>query len=149
MAGIPCVMYELPYLTLCKGNRGILSVPQRDTKAAADALIRLLKDDALCERYGKEARAHIEEVAQFDFKGKWREIFESLEYEHSLSVTPEQKLMMDTLISHHDIGLQSVKVSILPEKLTNIIKGNETLKKAGKRIVPYGMRPVIKKLLGM
>ena len=149
MAGIPCVMYELPYLTLSKGNRGILPVPQRDTKAAADALIRLLKDDALCERYGKEARAHIEEIAQFDFKGKWREIFESLEHEHSLSVTPEQKLMMDTLISHHDIGLQSVKVSIFPKKLTKMIKGSTTLKKAGKRIVPYGMRLLIKKLLGM
>ena len=149
MAGIPCVMYELSYLTLCEGNRGILPVPQRDTKAAADALIRLLKDDALCERYGKEARAHIEEIAQFDFKGKWREIFESLEHEHSLSVTPEQKLMMDTLISHHDIGLQSVKVSIFPKKLTKIIKGSTTLEKAGKRIIPYGMRPLIKKLLGM
>lgn len=70
----------------------IFTVPQRDTKAAADALIRLLKDDVLCERYGKEARAHIEEVSQFDFKGKWCEIFESLEREHTLSVTPEQKL---------------------------------------------------------
>ena len=149
MAGIPCVMYELPYLTLCKGNRGILAVPQGDTKAAADALIRLLKDDVLCERYGKEARAHIEEIAQFDFKGKWCEIFESLEHEHTISVTPGQKLMMDILISHHDIGLQSVKVSILPEKLMKIIKGNEILKKAGKSVIPRGMRPAIKKLLGM
>ena len=122
MAGIPCVMYELPYLTLCKGNRGILSVPQRDTKAAADALIRLLKDNALCERYGKEARAHIEEIAQFDFKGKWREIFESLEHEHSFSVTPEQKLMMETLIFHHDIGLQSVRDSRFKNKLRRKIE---------------------------
>ena len=122
MAGIPCVMYELPYLTLCKGNRGILSVPQRDMKAAADALIRLLKDDALCERCGKEARAHIKEVAQFDFKGKWREIFESLEHEHALSVTPEQKLMMDTLISHHEVGLQSVRDSRFKNKLRRKIK---------------------------
>ena len=57
--------------------------------------------------------------------------------------------MMDTLISHHDIGLQSVKIAIVSEKLTKIIKENEMMKKAGKRIIPYGMRPAIKKLLGM
>ena len=98
MAGIPCVMYELPYLTLCEGNRGILPVPQHDTKAAAKAIIRLLKDDAFCEQCGKEGRAHIEELAQFDFQKKWREIFESVEAGHKDSVALAEKRMMDMLV---------------------------------------------------
>ena len=39
MAGLPCVMYELPYLTLTQGDRGIISVRQRDTVSAANAVI--------------------------------------------------------------------------------------------------------------
>ncbi len=101
MAGLPCVMYELPYLTLCEGNRGIIPVPQRDTKAAAKAIIRLLKDDELCERYGKEARAHIEELAQFDFRKKWREIFESVEAGHKDTAATAEKRMMDMLIGEY------------------------------------------------
>ncbi len=98
MAGLPCVMYELPYLTLCEGNRGIIPVPQRDTKAAAKAIIRLLKDDELCERYGKEARAHIEELAQFDFQGKWYEIFESVESGYRDTMILAEKRMIDMLV---------------------------------------------------
>ena len=101
MAGIPCVMYELPYLTLCEGNRGILPVPQHDTKAAAKAIIRLLQDDAFCEQCGKEARAHIEELAQFDFQKKWREIFESVETGHADNVSPDEKRMMDMLVGEY------------------------------------------------
>ncbi len=101
MAGLPCVMYELPYLTLCEGNRGILAVPQHDTKAAAKAIIRLLQDDAFCEQCGKEARAHIEELAQFDFQKKWRDIFESVEKGHSETVTETEKRMMDMLVGEY------------------------------------------------
>ena len=101
MAGIPCVMYELPYLTLCEGNRGILPVPQHDTKAAAKAIIRLLQGDAFCEQCGKEARAHIEELAQFDFQKKWREIFESVETGHADNVSPDEKRMMDMLVGEY------------------------------------------------
>ena len=100
-AGLPCVMYELPYLTLCEGNRGILPVSQHDTKAAAKAIIRLLKDDAFCEQCGKEARAHIEELAQFDFQKKWREIFESVEAGHADNVSPDEKRMMDMLVGEY------------------------------------------------
>ena len=34
--GLPVVMYDLPYLTLTKGNRGVVSVPQKDVARAAD-----------------------------------------------------------------------------------------------------------------
>ena len=109
MAGIPCVMYELPYLTLCKGNRGLIPVPQRDTKAAAQAIIRLLQDDALCAQYGHDARAHIEELAQSGLHKKWRQIFESVEHTHAPVVSKAERLMMETLIAYHGKSLQNEK----------------------------------------
>lgn len=101
MWGLPCVMYELPYLTLCEGNRGILPVPQCDTKAAAKAIVHLLKDDAFCEQCGNEARAHIEELAQFDFQKKWREVFKTVEEGYQECVSPAEKRMMDMLIREY------------------------------------------------
>ena len=125
LAGLPCVMYELPYLTLCKENRGLLPVPQRDTRAAARAIIKLLTDDELCAQMGRDARAHIEELARFDFKGKWHQIFTSVEQTHEPLVPAADALMMDTLINHQMKGLQKVRetknaeISSLQQDLSN------------------------------
>ncbi len=124
MAALPCVMYELPYLTLCEGNRGILPVPQRDTKAASKAIIHLLQDDELCEHYGKEARAHIEELASFDFQKKWREIFESVENGSSKNVTKAEKYMMDMLVGEYmKENDRATKVEFELEKQRSQAKG--------------------------
>lgn len=120
MWSLPCVMYELPYLTLCEGNRGILPVPQRDTKAAAKAIVRLLKDDAFCEQCGKEARAHIKELAQFDFQKKWREVFKSVEEGYKECVSPAEKRMMDMFLEEY-MKEQSKAAQV--QELRNIRRG--------------------------
>lgn len=109
IAGIPCVMYEMPYMILCEGNRGIIAVPQRDTKAAAQALVKLLQNDTLCAQYGRDARKHIEELANFDFKKNWREIFESVEHMHEFTVSNTDRLMVKILLSEHDTVRQKEK----------------------------------------
>lgn len=76
--GIPCVMYELPHLTLTKGNRGIIAVPQGDDVAAARAIVGLLDDDAERRRLGQEAFEHIRELATFDHRVLWMRIFDRL-----------------------------------------------------------------------
>ena len=37
-SGVPCVMYELPYLTLTRSQRGVVAVDMGDVSAAADAV---------------------------------------------------------------------------------------------------------------
>lgn len=117
-AGLPTVMYELPYLTLCEGERGIIQVPQKDTNAAAKAIIELLKNEEIYQKYSKDARAHAEELAEFDFKQKWTEIFESLQTEHQNTTSENEKIMLNALISFHSekINLKRFIKSKIPRK---------------------------------
>lgn len=130
MAGIPTVMYELPYLTLTEGNRGIIPVPQKDVNASAKAIISLLKDDEMYQKYAHDAHAHIEELFDFDFKKKWSEIFESLEENHASLVSNYEKTMMETLITHHAQGLDNVinQKRLYKTNLDQLIAEEESLK---------------------
>ena len=77
--GLPCVMYEMPYLTLTKGNRGIVSIAQKDAKAAAYAICDILNDEQEYNRLSNEALAHAKELCAYNYEAKWRDIFKSLE----------------------------------------------------------------------
>lgn len=109
LAGLPCVMYELPYLSLCEGNRGIVPVEGNSVNAAAMAVIDLLTDDEKRHQYAKDARAHIEELFEFDFTAKWNEIFSSIGCSHENMICDESHIMLETLLSHHEISLRKAK----------------------------------------
>lgn len=98
LAGLPCVMYKMPYLTLCEGNRGIIAVEQQDKKAAAQAIVELLTDDEKRRQYAAEARSHIDELLSFDFAQKWQEIIDSIYQEHTDVMPDCAHIMLDTIL---------------------------------------------------
>ncbi len=73
--GLPCACYDLGYLTLLEGYRGVLCAPVGDVGGLARQVSSLLSDDHLRQRLGAEARAHARELANFDFEGLWLEVF--------------------------------------------------------------------------
>lgn len=145
LAGVPCVTYELPYLTLCRSERGMISVGQRNIEEAGEAIVKLLTDHEEWKRYSYEARAHIEELYGYDFRKKWNEIIGSLTQEHESLVSEDERIMMDTLIDHHDIGNKqkgnSKSIPTSPGKIGRMVKS------IGRIIVPVRLRPFIKRLL--
>jgi hypothetical protein len=76
-AGLPCVIYDLPYLTLVAGNKGVVRVAQGDSKAAANALARILTDKTYARGLGTAGRTFIEDIASYDYEGFWRSCFAS------------------------------------------------------------------------
>ena len=76
--GLPCVMYELPNLTLTQGRRGLIAVAQGDRDAAADAVVALLADQGQRTKLGQEAFEHISEIAATDCSAFWTEAFSQL-----------------------------------------------------------------------
>ncbi len=76
--GIPTVLYDLPNLEFVRDGRGMIVVPQNNIQMAADAIIKLLKDDKLRESYGKEARTSIEDMYSVDVAQKWQDIFDDV-----------------------------------------------------------------------
>ncbi|UGS26391.1 glycosyltransferase [Microbacterium resistens] len=45
--GMPVVMYELPWLAVLDGNKGVRSVPQKDTRALAEQLESIIADPSV------------------------------------------------------------------------------------------------------
>lgn len=109
MAGLPVVMYDLPYLTLCEGQRGMVCVENNNISATADAIIDILLDNEKRQRMSREARAHAEELFAFDFEAKWTEIFESIGKAHSSAIPEESKIMLNTLLYHNSIGIGELR----------------------------------------
>lgn len=108
MTGLPIVAYDLPYLTLVKGNEGVITVRQRDKLYAARKLIELLSDYEKRKKIGMAGRRFVLQFEDYDFEEKWNSIFNSIFEEHERLVTEDEQIMMETLIAHHDIGLQTV-----------------------------------------
>ena len=105
-AGLPVVMYELPHLTLVQDNPGIVAVPQKDTEEAARVIVNLLKDDEKRKQLGRASRGYIMTLRDYDFSGKWNEIFNSVMEAHPQKLSESDIVMMETLIKHSSAGFQ-------------------------------------------
>lgn len=80
--GMPCIMYELPYLTLTQNKAGIIEVPQGDTNQMAQQIISLSKNKDLYESMNKGARENF--VSLYDnlsIEKSWQQIFDKLNCE--------------------------------------------------------------------
>lgn len=75
---LPIVMYEIPSVELAHDNDGVWKVPQRDTNTAAEAIIRILKDDKIRHFMAKESRKAIEPYIRYDVGGDWMQIFNDI-----------------------------------------------------------------------
>ena len=76
--GLPCVMYDLPNLTLARDERGIVKVEPGNRDEAARALLELMADHSLRAELGAQARASIEGRPPFDHRLLWSRLFEEL-----------------------------------------------------------------------
>ena len=101
-AGIPVVMYSLPYLTIVEKGKGIISVEGHNKDKMADEIIKLLKDPERRKQLGKEARDSISEILEYDYEGRWKEIITCIE--DGNHVIHDVPLMWQTLFEHYSMG---------------------------------------------
>lgn len=103
--GIPCVMYDLPYLTLVRASKGIRTVRPLDQDAAANALVLLLTDKAEYDRMHEGALAMAHEVEQFDFAALWTEVlFTTHRPEDDLMTADNIRIAAEVLLTAHKLG---------------------------------------------
>lgn len=106
-SGLPCVMYELPYLTVVRTGRGVVAVEMGNIDRAADAIVDLLADHDLRLKLGRDARANVEDLAAFDFQGAWRKVLEGSSSPQGQPTTEADTVMWETLLSHYRIGARA------------------------------------------
>lgn len=105
--GVPCVMYELPYLSLTKGKRGICDCEIGDIKAMSTEVVKLLVDTDLRKEKGREARENFEAIIHFDQKKCWKDIFEELmNNDWNAHRNNDTEMMLRLLIEQNNIGIQ-------------------------------------------
>jgi len=76
--GVPTVMYELPYLSLVKDGKGILTSNIGNIEEMSEHIIKLMSDYEYRVHLGKDARSSFENLLEYDLEGTWRDIFESV-----------------------------------------------------------------------
>ncbi len=98
----PIVMYELPWLVPVDDGKGIISVKQRDTRSAAEAIVSLL-DNKKWEEYSIAAWNSAQELVKYDCMERWNALFSDLqenrEYERDIPKGLEEMtdLLLDQL----------------------------------------------------
>lgn len=103
--GIPLVMYELPFIELCRDQKGYLSAPQGDKKKMAENIITILKNKELKEKLQQEAQESILPFLEFDFKNAWYQIFQNLN-KSLIKIQPDEttNIILRSLLQHYNYG---------------------------------------------
>lgn len=106
--GIPCVSYDMPYLSILENKRGCLIVDQHDVRGAAQAVIRLLEDEGLRKKIGAEAKQNACQMYNIDYRDMWYKIIHSAEEVRvDLIQDDMDKLMLKTMLQHYNAGYLS------------------------------------------
>jgi len=107
--GIPLVLYELPYLEMLRDRKGYISVKQNDIQAAADAVVKLLSDEAFRISLGREARESIDNFDNFDLAAAWQNVFNRVTAgteETSPPSDEDARIILDTILFHSLVNTQ-------------------------------------------
>jgi hypothetical protein len=75
---LPLVTYDMPYLELLRDQKGYIAVKQRDTEAAAEAVIRILEDTKLEMTMRSEAAASAAFFSNDIVTEKWDDLLQNL-----------------------------------------------------------------------
>lgn len=142
---IPAVMYDLPYLPLVKDNPGIISVKQRDTGAAAQALFDLLSDRSRLQAAGDAGRKYLEEMYRTDIGQQWNMLFASINSGQPAD-WPGSRMVCRTLVRDYYDGM-CIGVENKQLELQNV--RNSLSHRLGRAItyIPRKMRDIVKKVL--
>lgn len=99
--GLPVAMYELPWLTLARGNHGIVTAPQNDAVELAARIAEIAHDPA---KYGSLSRASIAAARRersHDFSALYASLFAgNLPTEDSAAPTIEDIKLLISLVIH-------------------------------------------------
>ncbi len=89
-AGIPSVMFDIPFLELVQDGKGLISVPQGDIDAMADALVDLAKNPEKRKKLGEEAKETLKDFTDETVWQSWIRVFEALKSgEGGYEVSPD------------------------------------------------------------
>lgn len=146
--GLPCVMYDLPYLSLANGDCGIAAVPFGRAELAAREIVMLLRDEGYAKDMSKKARESIARIVDFDFQDLWTRVFGSSR-NGAVADKGDLRLMLDTLLDAYSCGLRGKAAEIANlRKRIKIVEQKHKQSKSWKvgRAITWLPRKIVKLL---
>lgn len=124
--GVPCVMYELPYLYFAEENKGLFSVPQQDVSAAAAQIVHLLQDRVAWNNASAQALESAQAFSDETLSRRWVALFAALEQPATSALQKKcsETIMLETLLDHLHAGLEKVKKDAQARQETMSIRGS-------------------------
>jgi len=97
--GLPVVCYDMPYLDIIRHpDNGIITVPQEEPGAAAEAIIKVLTDPELYRTKSRNGVATAQYFAEYDLTGLWQQILTDWGAVLPKEAAPEQlEILLKTL----------------------------------------------------
>lgn len=148
-AGIPLVTYDMPYLSLLKDKKGFIAVENDNTKAAATAIVRLLKDEDLRKKLSQEAKESIAGFSNEEVKSRWKQLFKNISEntngENEVYMAEDMRVILQTILYHYQKGVvfggkkELGRVTENPD-IENVIKYYVQSKHLPVAIYPFGKK---------
>ena len=110
--GTPVVCYELPYIDGLTEEHGVVSVPQMDCAAAAEATVKLLQDCDYHQKMRLAARRSYERLRDYDFKAAYTRLFQVVlkgAWLQEAYSAQEYQLALRTLASHAGVAVDRLR----------------------------------------
>ena len=107
MYGIPLITYELPSVEILRNGKGVMIVPQRDTKRAAEAVIAVLSNPELEKKLQKEAKESADCMDTDFVERKWQAVFQNLPHipektgQHESISGESFQAILETIYAHY------------------------------------------------
>lgn len=139
--GIPVVMYNLPYLSLVKDGKGIVTAEPGDVSEMANHVIRILDDYDYRKKLGSQARESFDMLLGYDLEQQWQNILsivsgestDSSNYYSQKTVLEADKyivpFMLEQMKKSYDSLLESSvnyrvgkKVLYIPNQLKKLVR---------------------------
>jgi glycosyltransferase involved in cell wall biosynthesis len=101
--GVPTVMYDLAFLEFLREGKGHIAVEQKDYEALGEEVARVLLDDDLRLRLGREARAIAQSFFDIDVAKEWKSVFDDLETKDDMAarLTPADIASVAPIMVRH------------------------------------------------
>ena len=109
-AGIPVVMFDLPYLTVLQEPEGILTVPQGDSSAAAAVLVDLMNDAELYQREAENAKKSAPVYLNYDQASFWSKLFDEAPTNPHASDSGEEGILWESLLESYPLAIDRWKL---------------------------------------
>ena len=132
-AGLPIVMYRLPYLTLCEPETGVVTADLGNPIELGRRVVCLLSNDELRSTMSAAAQRHAKKIDSFDHLSFWNGVFTSIcagEYGENTAL-PVSMRMWDGLFDMETrcLKLNAAAVADLKSQLEAVVSERDELRR--------------------